>query len=499
MDIYPSLLMKRVILLLGLWRCHADYQRFMIENVNQMFRHNPKSITTHEAAILKMYHLDLDCVKDDFIPLFSNTGKPSNQQPELLRSFMLMSHYKHAGIDEWVAYAAASPMICALVGVITDTFPGASTHRDFIIRLWTIKGQSKFKTPQPKPKGKHGKDKLPAKHKGIVACMVKKALSGTVFKAIPERLLQSIFMKTAVIPSANAGLLGNVDKLVISGDGTCIESRASPYGRKVCDCLSECSCLRKFTDPNATWGWDSYHERWFYGYTGYLLSVHNKTLKLDLPIYLRFVDAKRHDSVSLVASLAHARFLFREVIKFDSLLADSAHDNYPTYDLLKQRRIKPFIDLNARCDTKLQPDGLLLSKNGIPVCPDGHEMLNWGLNWRSYRVKFRCPMATGKVKYCPYDSHCNKSLYGKIVYLRLASNLRLLTPVPRDSVEWKSTYNSRSASERVNNRILTDYKLEPAKRYGKPKIAAFAFWNAINVHLDASVKHSFGSVEDLLG
>jgi hypothetical protein len=166
--------------------------------------------------------------------------------------------------------------------------------------------------------------------------------------------------------------------------------------------------------------------------------------------------------------------------------------------LLAKWRVKPFIDLNARADNKPQADGLRLSKNSVPVCPDGHEMLNWGLNWRSYRVKFRCPMATGKVKSCPYDRQCNKSLYGKTVYLRLAADLRLLTPVPRDSEEWKSTYKMRSASERVNNRILTDYNLEPTKRYGKHKIAAFAFLNAINVHLDAMVKHIFAPVDSLV-
>ena len=91
--------------------------------------------------------------------------------------------------------------------------------------------------------------------------MVKKALSGEVFKAIPERLLQSIFMKTAVIPSANAGLLGDPLKLNISGDGTCVESHTYPSGHKTCSCQGTCSCPRKFADPEAKWGWDSYHER----------------------------------------------------------------------------------------------------------------------------------------------------------------------------------------------------------------------------------------------
>jgi hypothetical protein len=49
-------------------------------------------------------------------------------------------------------------------------------------------------------------------------------------------------------------------------------------------------------------------------------------------------------------------------------------------------------------------------------------------------------------------------------------------------------YNERTAAERVNNRILTDYRLEQPKRRGKKTLAFFAFVNAINVHLDAAVK-----------
>jgi len=474
--------------MLGMWRSHADYQKSMIEQVNREFKRNPKSIKTFESAILKMYHLNLDNIKEDFVPRFSHTGKPSNHQPEIFRSLILMSHFKVASIDEWVAFASATPLLCALVGVSASEFPAASTHRDFMLRLWTTGRPNRIKIKLSKPKGKHGKKKLPPKNPGIIKKLVDKALDGKTFKIIPERLYQAIFMKTAVIPSAQLGLLGDVRKLKISADGTCILSHASPYGHRTCSCEGSCTCPRRFSDPDAKFGWDSYHECWFYGHTAYLLSVHNPDLKLDLPIYMRFVEAQRFDGVSLIASLAHARYLYKDTLHFDSLLADAAHDNYPTYDLLRQWRIKPFIDLNSRSDEPPELQDIQLSINNVPICPDGHEMTNWGFEAKKYRIKYRCPLVTGKVKSCPYDLCCNKSKYGKITYLKLAENLRLLTPIPRGSDEWIDTYKQRSAAERVNNRILTDYQLERPKRYGKMKLAFFAFCNAINVHLDAQVK-----------
>jgi hypothetical protein len=203
---------------------------------------------------------------------------------------------------------------------------------------------------------------------------------------------------------------------------------------------------------------------------------------------MKFVEAQRNDGVTAITALAHARHLYSDFLAFDSFLGDSAHDNYATYTLLKHWNIKPFIDLNKRQSDEVKLQNITTTKDGVPVCPDGHLMLNWGFDSAKYRIKYRCPMVTGKVTSCPYSKNCNKTLYGKIVYIRLAQNLRLLTPVPRNSVEWTETYNQRTAAERVNNRFLTDYQLEHSKRYGKKKLSFFAFLNTINVHLDAQVK-----------
>ena len=336
------------------------------------------------------------------------------------------------------------------------------------------------------------------KHPGIIKELVDKALSGDSFKNIPERLFQSLFAKVALYPSAKMGLLGDTNKLIISADGSCVVSNASPYGRKTCKCINKCSCDRKFSDPSAGWGWDSFHQHWFYGHTAYLFSVHNPKLKIDLPIYLKFTEASAFDGVTLISSLAHAKSMYSGFLSFDSLIADAAHDNYPTYDLLKQWRIKPFIPLNNRNSSIPGGKSIQVSKSGIPICADGYEMSNWGFDAKKYRIKYRCPLITGKVKHCFYDCCCNKSLYGKTVYVNLAKDLRLLTPVPRNSDEWNKIYKYRSASERVNNRILTDYGLEQPKRYGKKKIAFFAFLSIINVHFDVMVKHTNITLDSLI-
>lgn len=152
-----------MIFLLGIWRCHADYQIFMIESVNREFKRNPKAIAHFEDAVLKMYFLNLDCVRDDFEPLFSSTGKPSNQQPEIFRSFVLMNHFKYHQLEKWISFAKSSVILSALIGVLPDNLPGESTHRDFYSRLWQSDSSvnSCFHSPETKPSKKYGNNKVP--------------------------------------------------------------------------------------------------------------------------------------------------------------------------------------------------------------------------------------------------------------------------------------------------------------------------------------------------
>jgi len=99
----------------------------------------------------------------------------------------------------------------------------------------------------------------------------------------------------------------------ISGDGTCIETGASHYGKKVCDCMKnrifKCDCPRKFSDPNATWGWDSHNEHYFYGYTGYFICTYITTISainVHLDAQLKFLS--EHNPLNLDTLLGKSVF-----------------------------------------------------------------------------------------------------------------------------------------------------------------------------------------------
>ena len=262
------------------------------------------------------------------------------------------------------------------------------------------------------------------------------------------------------IPIDNPASLCGV---TLSGDGTCVHTHTSPYGHKVCSCpdhgQARCNCPRHYSDPDAHWGWDSDLGTYYFGYTLYILAYHDSWLGIDLPLHIRFLDARRHASVSGIVALKEFRDRNPD-LPIQNLCFDSANDNYPTYDLCKAWGIRPFIDLNAsRGRPRSIPDEIIIDKDGTPICQAGYRMVYRGYCSGRSRCKWRCPLACRKVDDCPCRDKCSKSPYGRCVYTKPEWDARLYPPVARGTREYKKIYKDRTSCERVNNRILNDYHL----------------------------------------
>ena len=479
------------------WQTHKEYKTFLISQLKDTFFHSKLKIIQHSKVISKLYILNLDPLENIISHLYSSTGRPATNQAAIFRSFILMLSLNFYSITKWYNELQFNPLYCSLIGVNSDNVPSIGAHYDFINRLWIA--NENYDKPkcfffQRKPKKKFKKnEKKPPKNKETVKKLVNQILNGRSFKRRPERIFQSIFAEISVNQSVSLGLIKNTDKLSIVGDGTCIETGASSRGIKICKCIEKgiynCDCKRKFSDPNATWGWDSYHERWFYGYSGFVFSVYNKSLKLDLPIYLRIVEAKRHDSVSGVIALAEIKEIYSN-FRFKHFIGDSAFDNKPTYELLDKWFIAAIIALNKRAEANYKYHQPILDEKGIPVCQAGNQMKPYGSCPGRSRYKWRCAFATGLIGQCDFKSQCSPSDYGRTFYTKFKDNLRLFTLVPRGTDKWKSLMKSRTTSERVNKRILNDYGIEKTLARGKKHWSWWMMISSINIHLDAQIKHA---------
>lgn len=469
--------------MLGTWLSHADYQRETAVALSVIASRHPYALLEYQDAISKVYILNLDPLKKLIEPLYSTVGRPAENQPGIFRALVLMVCLRYS-LDKWIPKLSLNPVLRIACG-FTEKLPGVASYYDFIQRIIKLDERPRCKPKKRKPRTKHGKNKMPPRHPGTVKKLVKCALAGRRFTRRPERLLQEIFAAVAVQPSIDLGLIPSI--LSISGDGTCIETGASPFGVKTCGCKDFlCDCPRRFSDPNATWGWDSHNERYFYGYTGYFISTYNKTEKIDLPLYLRLVDAKRHDSVSAVVALAEFRDLYPN-LNVDTFISDSASDNYATYELLNQWGINAVIALNHSNKGNFKYDErFTVDENGIPLCPGGHRMVHAGFcGGDRCRIKWRCPRVMRKP--CENCVHCSKTPYGRTVYTKPDWDLRLFTKIPRGSRQWKNIFKERTAAERVNNRILHHYGVEHSHVRGKKRISFLTTVAGLNIHLDAQL------------
>ena len=470
--------------MLGPWPSQDDYQQRVVAELALFAKLNSYALWEYQNSLSKLYILNLDPLLTLVAPLYSTTGRPSINQPEIFRSLILMNDLGFP-LNKWITKLAQNPVLKIACG-FQGELPGIASYYDFINRIIKLDEKSRHKPKKRKPQKKHGKQKMPPKHPGIVQKLVDQILSGRRLNNRPERLLQEIFAKVSVQPSIDMGIVPNI--VSISGDGTCIATGAASFGRRTCKCNDFfCDCPRKFSDPNATWGWDSHNERYFYGYTGYFISTYNRTLKFDLPLYLRLVDAKRHDSISAVVALAEFRDLYPN-LTVDSFISDSASDNYATYQLLDSWGINAVIALNDKSKGNKIYAGCPVNDNGVPVCSAGHEMVRWGYcgNDRC-RIKWRCPRVCGKCELSEACASCSPSDYGRVVYTKPEWDLRLFTKIQRGSVRFKEKMKERTAAERVNNRILHNYGLENSKTRGKKRISFFAAIAGFNIHLDAQL------------
>ena len=484
------------------WQSTTEY-RTNLDLVLHRLSRNPKAYGTFQYSdiIDKMRSLSLDEAGLYIQKLYSDFGRPAKHQAQIIRStilFSLLFNKTPAGtsLTSWVRNVLPrSPLFIALVGCGSpEDLPPLGSYYDLMNRLWQG-DREKYSRNFLLPKGKNGKK--PKKTIGTdgklcedgsikTADIVQRIMDGEPATADnPEGVLQELFCILGIMPSLRLGLIDS-GNLTVSGDGTAVVSHSTPFGhRPKSDPSGE---LRHYPDPDAGWGFDSSKKTWYFGETLYIIACTNKTFGIDLPLTMRFTEARRHDSINFLYSFddfgRHSWGLSPK-----NICLDSAHDNIPAYRLPDHWDINALIDINGRTrSSENAPDDILLNKEGHPVCKCGREMCPWGNDPLKDAHKYRCPLKCGRIESCEHEKECSPGTYGRTVYIKNQGDLRFQTRIPRDSDEYKKIYNERTACERLNQRFLNDYKLQHLKIRGKDH---FSFWTmviGICIHLDARAK-----------
>ncbi|MGN1398456.1 MAG: hypothetical protein ACI4WG_00435 [Erysipelotrichaceae bacterium] len=471
---------------------YSDY----ISHLNKMYQLYPDyfkysiSSPDYSKALFKMIFLDVDAVSDIFTPLYSPYGRPAVNQMEIFRSFILMAHFKCYSFKIWAKRLKTDKLLAIISGFDPDNTSAFSSFYDLAKRIYPydcgshILETNHFHNSYSKPKGKN--QKLENFDKETVKSLVKIRTSDDYKEVLTEDNLLHLFNRLAVKFSKSKGLID--DSMVLSGDGTAVWTHANSSGTKLKDDKEH----RFYSDVDANIGWDSDLDKFYFGYSAYNLSVTNNKLKIDLPVFLNLAKASQHDAITLIKSLATFTRI-NDSFHPSHLCHDCASDNYATFEYAYHLNMIPIIDLNKRRtgqNVYAQHNGI--SKNGKPLCQFNKEMVSYGRDLYRRRHKFRCPyyndIANCK---CPHKDTCTNSDYGRVVYIKFDTDIKLFGVVPYKSEEWKKLYKNRTCTERINNYILNIYDFKNCMMHGKRLNYLMLIASGINIHLDAYYKHCY--------
>ena len=445
----------------------------------------------YAGLIRGLFLLDLEPLRPVLTPLYSDKprGTPPRDPVQMLRACLCMTlSGETSSFTKWVGQLRTQPLFAVLSGFDARP-PGIGTFYDFTARLWPETTAPQTRKPVRRPKDAAAatvKKKTP--RTGATARFVKAAQARLEqpLAAFPALRL-NLLLKPVVLRSHELGLLSASARITLAGDGSKFTTGARAVGRKLCDCRKKgvfrCDCPRLYTDRFASWGWDSYRERYVYGHALYELTAASSPH--DLPVCLLLAQAKDHDSLLGVKALERVYKLYPE-LDFEAFLGDSAHDNYPTYGFCETLGLQAFIALNERQTGQYQlPHEFTANALGTPVCPQGETMQANGFCPDRCRFKWRCPRAVwGQTPACA----CSTSDYGRVFYTKPADDSRLFTQPPRDSPAWREAYRARTSVERSHKRKKLDFKLEQARVRSRRQWAVRLFVMALCQHAAAWVE-----------
>lgn len=442
-------------------------------------------------AILILATLDLSAARPILRACYADKhrGQPPRDPLAMFRALLLSLLIGEHALTHFVDQARRRPELAVLSGFEPGDFPGVGTFYDFFARLHD--GPSSAYSPSaerpsqrerrrarcPRPRIAATQRKAEREQAQAAAISKTRALLNDLLARqdhpLPNDLgerLNQLLLHVAVRPSAARGLLGDPTAIHAVGDGSPLRTGARGRGHKVCDCASRrCDCPRRYSDPDAAWGWDSYRKCFFFGHHFWELGCSSEGV--DLPLALDLAPGNASDHLQGLACLDATRKRFAaEGLEIATVIEDAGHDSEPLHEYLRAMGLRAVIPLAGKAPARLPGRAdVELSKRGVPLCPAGEEMIKNGSAGKGCQV-WCCPLKKGRIRRCPNapvedpEWTCQpETKYGPTKAIRSAQTPRLLPEIARNSVSYEALYRQRSGSERSNAVKKEVFNLEAGK------------------------------------
>jgi len=153
--------------LLGYWRFHEKFQLWLEQKLLSFFPELEQQIRFYSEILEKVYIFNLDNLLLIAMSRHSFTGKLSQNQPEIFRALVAMTHLKE-GITSFVERVKSHPLLAVICDFEPDVIPGVGIFYDFLNRFWLAYEPHKVLREPRRKKPKRG-EKLPDEDTNLVA------------------------------------------------------------------------------------------------------------------------------------------------------------------------------------------------------------------------------------------------------------------------------------------------------------------------------------------
>jgi hypothetical protein len=463
----------------------------------------------HAEALVVLHDLDLEPAREVLAACYADNprgGKPKDPVV-MLRCLLLALLVGQPSINRWVPDMRACRVLRVLAGLPEDDrCPGVGTYYDLLNRLHdgpirtcecghlvapSDQERRRSRAPQPPRRSRSNSPELSRADESVTARVVAELETARELPLAADLLgrLSAILLAVAVAESARRELLGDVERVIATGDGSALVTGASRHGRKTCDHPrgQRCECDRVWTDPDARIGYDPYRDRFFFGHHFYEWSVH--TAGHDLPLAIRLDPGNTSDYTAGPRSFEHLQKALRTrgvPITIRTAVMDSGHDAQAMHQFFRDHGVEPVIPLKSDAPgTHPERRELWLSTRGVPLCEAGVEMKPWGSAGADRRV-FVCPVKAGKLGRCPLSPDeepgwlCRPD--GDLAPTVSVAVSRLCPKTPRSTERYAALMRLRAGAERSNSVKKATFRLEHARH------RRASFW-LIRLHLIAILQH----------
>lgn len=242
----------------------------------------PQVQTAFDRELTILSTLDLTPAQTRLESCYSPVKRRTPRDPVcMLRLLLLMLLRRITSITKWVSTLRGSPLLAAL----TDFDPNRLVNGPY------RKPCEHVTRPADRLKKRHIRhlnDNIDDRHDyPPVYHSQSEALAADLLAHADEprpqtlqTMMEELLAIVGILPSIEAGLFESLDRLALSGDGSVLETAASPHGKPTCDCSPEdrmakrCPHPRRYTSETAQWCFSPGKQRYVFGDRYYHVAAH---------------------------------------------------------------------------------------------------------------------------------------------------------------------------------------------------------------------------------